>query len=374
MAPNNKTLGHVAIIGGCGFVGFNIVNLILERYPESKIAVLDVRTDVNRLDNSSVSYNQCDITDFSALKELFGKLKLDTVIHTAALIPMADSANSRKISYKVNVDGTKNLLAVSQETGVKAFVFTSSSSVVVGDVWEVINADESWPVLVGKDQPEYYSTTKAMAEIAVLEANRSSSSSLLTCALRPAGIFGDHDNTSLLRTLQIRGAKMCFQIGNGENLFDFTYVKNVAHAHLLAAEALLQTHTLGITPLDSERVDGEAFFITNGEPVYFWDFIRRIWILRGMPEDKTFDLSKVWVISITVGMFFATLSELIMGLLGRTANFNRLSIKASAMTRYFNIDKARMRLKYEPLFGLDEGVQRGVRQMVSQESTSEKKG
>lgn len=154
------TLGHVAVTGGCGFVGFNIVNLILERYPASKVAVLDVRTTVNRLDDSRVSYHNCDITDLTSLQSLFETLKLDTVIHTAGLVPISDSPQLKEVSYKVNVDGTKNLITTAQETGVKAFVFTSSSSVVVGDVWEVINADESWPVLVGKDQPEYYSTTK----------------------------------------------------------------------------------------------------------------------------------------------------------------------------------------------------------------------
>lgn len=45
---------------------------------------------------------------------------------------------------------------------------------------------------------------------------------------------------------------------------DFTYVENVAHAHVCAAEAL-----------DSRMVSvaGMAFFITNLEPIKFWDFL-----------------------------------------------------------------------------------------------------
>jgi sterol-4alpha-carboxylate 3-dehydrogenase (decarboxylating) len=157
-----KTLGHVAVIGGCGFLGFNIVKLILERFPDSRIAVLDVRTNVNRLENKKVSYHDSDITNLEALEQLFAELKLDTVIHTAAILPTTLIADT--ISYKVNVDGTKNLLAVSKNNGVKAFIYTSSASVVVGDVTDIINVDESWPILTGNEQPEYYSRTKVGAE------------------------------------------------------------------------------------------------------------------------------------------------------------------------------------------------------------------
>lgn len=158
-----KTLGHVAVIGGCGFLGFNIVKLINERYPESRISVLDVRTTINRLESKKISYHDTDITNLQALQALFASLKLDVVIHTAAILPSPTTPDA--VSYNVNVNGTKNLLAASQEHGVRAFVFTSSSSVVVGDGSDVSNADESWPVLTGKDQPEYYSLTKVCAEL-----------------------------------------------------------------------------------------------------------------------------------------------------------------------------------------------------------------
>lgn len=58
-----------------------------------------------------------------------------------------------------------------------------------------------------------------------------------------------------------------FQIGDNTNLFDFTENTNVSHAHHLAAAALLTTldrEEQGQSkPLDNEKVDGEAFFITS---------------------------------------------------------------------------------------------------------------
>jgi sterol-4alpha-carboxylate 3-dehydrogenase (decarboxylating) len=154
---SHKTLGHVAVIGGCGFLGFHVIKLIIEQYPESKVSGLDVRT-TNRVEDARVSYHNCDITDLASLTELFQKLKPDVVIHTAALVP--DPRNNNTIVYKVNVDGTKNLLSAARDVDVKAFVYTSSSSVIVGNIDGVVNADESWPVLTGKDQPDFYSNTK----------------------------------------------------------------------------------------------------------------------------------------------------------------------------------------------------------------------
>ena len=198
----------------------------------------------------------------------------DAVIHTAS--PHFNLAN--EILRRVNVDGTKILLKASQAAGVKAFVYTSSASVILDPRAELVNADETFPLVEGKQQPEYYTSTKAWAESAVLAANRTPSNSFLTCALRPAGIFGEGDQQNLPKMVSAyRKGQTKFQVGDNNNLFDFTYVENVAHGHLLAVQALLQTHTLATAPLDYEKVDGEAFFITNGQPVYFWDFARAVW-------------------------------------------------------------------------------------------------
>src|SRR5271168_4973162 len=105
---------------------------------------------------------------------------------------------------------------------------------------------------------------QAQAEAAVLAANRSPAfPKLLTCAIRPAGIFGEGDTQALPSMAEIAlTSKTNFQLGTNENLFDFTYVGNIAHAHLLAAHALLATSFLTTAPLDHEKVDGEAFIIT----------------------------------------------------------------------------------------------------------------
>lgn len=152
-----KSIGHVVVTGGCGFLGSHIVKLLVERYPESRVSVLDLRTTLNRVASANVSYHDGDITDELRMVELFGKLRPDVVMHTAS--PVAHGIK-QELMRAVNVDGTRNLLRAARESGVKAFVYTSSASVIFDNETELVNADESYPIVAGKDQPSYYTSTK----------------------------------------------------------------------------------------------------------------------------------------------------------------------------------------------------------------------
>ena len=356
-----QSLGSVLVTGGCGFLGHHIVSELLESY-YADVSVLDLRVDRNRFPN--VSYYAGDITSEDTVGGFFEQIKPRVVIHTASPVPFDDHQQKGALYGKVNVDGTRNLLEVAGRLGcVKAFVYTSSASIVHDTVNDLVNVDERWPVLRSPQQREYYSETKGIAETLVLAANRQYGN-MLTVALRPAGIFGEGDAQiipNMLRAYRKRQTK--FQLGENINLFDFTYVKNVAHAHVLAAIALLNTHELSIEPLDHERVDGEAFFITNGSPVYFWDFARKVWSAAG---DST-DPSQVWVIGKDLGLMIASVIEWIWWATMRgTPNLTRKAVNYSSMARYYSIDKARTVLGYEPLIGLEEGIMKTVQWFLAQ--------
>ena len=350
-----KLTSPVLVIGGCGFLGHHIVSQLL---PPSTctVSVLDLKTTQNRLPN--VTYHSADITSPTAVREVLEEVKPAVIIHTASpLAANGHTKGARQLFYKVNVEGTRTLLEQAAEVGcVKAFVYTSSASVIHDTVSDLINADEQWPVLRAPQQKEYYSETKGIAEQLVLEANRKHGD-MLTVALRPAGIFGEGDAQMMpgMLTAYAKGQTK-FQLGDNENLFDFTYVGNVAHAHILAAAALMETHGLGTEPLDHEKVDGEAFFITNGQPLYFWDFARMVWSAAG---DRTTP-EQVWVIGKEFGLGLATMIEWVFWAMGRTPNLTRSKVQYSCMARYYSIDKAAARLGYRPLCGVEEGVQRSV--------------
>jgi sterol-4alpha-carboxylate 3-dehydrogenase (decarboxylating) len=171
--------------------------------------------------------------------------------------------------------------------------------------------------------------------------------------MRPAGLFGEGDPqmTPSLLTLYYT-KKTGFQLGPNNNLFDFTYVGNVAHAHILAALALLTTYNSSTAPLDHEKVDGEAFMITNDTPIYFWDLPRMFWREAG----SDLGTEHVWTISKEIGLPLAGIVEGICKIIGVPTKFTRKGFKFSCMTRYYDITKAKTRLRYTPLWTLQEGV------------------
>ena len=183
-------LGNVLVVGGCGFLGWHIVDHLLNfpsekdasaalpkiqndarfdvpsldgRYPRSvaKVSVLDLRTTNNRLPGAQ--YYNGDITSIEDMIAVFRTVKPDVVIHTAS--PSMLDGN-KELLHKVNVDGTKTLAEVAGGAHgdwggkCKAFVYTSSSSVVHDTQSDLINVDEEWPYVRGPKQLEYYSETK----------------------------------------------------------------------------------------------------------------------------------------------------------------------------------------------------------------------
>jgi len=108
---------------------------------------------------------------------------------------------------------------------------------------------------------------------------------------------------------------------------------------------------------DPLQVAGQAFFITNGEPVYFWDFPRRLW--RMLAPD-TYPLREPFVMPKSVGFAVATLAEWWGWLSGREPTFTRFRVTFTCAHRWHNIEKARRVLGYEPQVGLEEGMRRTV--------------
>ncbi|GLI75999.1 erg26, C-3 sterol dehydrogenase [Penicillium ochrochloron] len=404
----NLELGNVLVVGGCGFLGWHIVDHLLNfpsetdpssalpkpqgdarfeyptlgsRYPQYKatVSVVDLRTTHNRLPGAT--YYDGDITSVESMMKVFNAVKPDLVIHTAT--PSVLDGN-KKLLHKVNVEGTRTLLEVAGgEHGdwggkCKAFVYTSSSSVVHDTQSDLKNVNEEWPLIRGRLQKEYYSETKADAEEIVLKYNRQSPTNMVTCAIRPAGIYGEKDTTVTYKILehgsQASQTVLKMQLGDNDNLFDFTYVGNIAYAHMLAGHRLLASYDMyqggqgGI--LDHERVDGEAFNITNDSPIYFWDVTRAMWALIG----RVVEPNQVWALPEGLLEVVGGLAESVLGLFGKTPRLTRRVVRYSCMTRYFSIEKAKYRLAYLPIVPVDEGIARAVGYVVeSQRQTEGKK-
>ncbi|KAK9479221.1 3-beta hydroxysteroid dehydrogenase/isomerase family-domain-containing protein [Lipomyces japonicus] len=340
MAPS---IDSVLIIGGSGFLGLHLIDQFFKLEPRPAIHVLDIRPlpavspKFYSFDPDHVHFHKADITNVESIRAVLKIAVPSVVVHSASPV----HGLGADIYRAVNVDGTAALLqAVAESTTVKAFVYTSSASVVY-DGSDLKNADETFPIpAVAMDA---YNDTKVQGERLVLDANKSSPQ-LLTCALRPSGLFGPGDRQlvpGMLDVLKTNGT--VFQLGDNFNLFDFTYIGNVAHAHVLAGLALLD-------PARQDAVAGEAFFITNDTPVYFFTMPRTIWSHRGYVPKFIIKLPR------DIGMGLAYLSEAWSALRGKQALFTRFRVAFTCANRYFNISKAKQFLGYEPLVSLEDGV------------------
>jgi sterol-4alpha-carboxylate 3-dehydrogenase (decarboxylating) len=331
----------VLITGGSGFIGGWIVRAVREQLLDFEVAVVD-RQKSKEWD-SSVQFFQVDITDKTAVLRCFEEVKPAAVIHSAGIVPNAGARyiTSKKAydrTYAVNVGGTKNILEAAKAVGVRYFVYTSSVTVLVDDLSvDHPNMTEDLPTDLATLP---YGRTKSIAEKFVLETNNADS--FKTCALRPSVTFGPGDE-NCIPTLHdcIAKGETPFVIGNPtKSLYDFTYVTNIADAHVLALKNLMTTGTAA----------GRPFFITNGEPVSFRGFCLAVW--REFGHVPKYEIK----IPLSLAWFAGLMAEAVTWITGGQATLSRGSVRELTMTAYSNIGNAREVLGYEPNVGLAEGI------------------
>lgn len=354
MSEPSPSLGSVLVVGGGGFLGQRIVKQLIESGDSSHITVFDLKADGNRI--IGPDYVAGNITSKEDVMAVLNQAKPKVIFHTASPKPLG---NNKKLFEEVNINGTRNLVECAKEAGfTKAFIYTSSSSIIHDNYSDIVNATEDAPLCFVPEQKQYYSHTKAVAETIVMEAN--TPGGLLTCAIRPAGLFGEGDwqlYGNMAKNAKEGKAKM--QIGKGNNLFDYTYISNHVDAQLLAANKLV----LPNPPEGDMKVDGEAFVITNDDPWPFWDFARAVGAGAGYPVKK----EQVWSIPLGVMNVFAGIAEVGTDIVTRgkgEATLTRSKIKYSVMTRTFNIEKAKKRLGYVPKVSMQEGLDRTAKWYV----------
>ncbi|KAI5081911.1 hypothetical protein GOP47_0001654 [Adiantum capillus-veneris] len=272
----------------------------------------------------------------------------DAVFHMAA---PDSSINNFNLHYSVTVEGTRNVVNACISNNVRKLIYTSSPSAVFDGVGAIINGDESMPY--PERHNDIYSETKAQAEAIVLAAN--GKSGLITCALRPSSIFGPGDRLLVPSLVAAaRSGKMKFILGDGKNVYYFTYVENVAHAHVCAEKAL----DLNNSYTGDVAAAGKAYFVTNKEPIPFWTFVSEI--LEGLGYERPkihLPIKLLMPIACLVAWAYEHLPFLFGG---KPPQFTPSRLRLVSSWRTFNCDRAAKLLCYHPVVPLEEGMRRTV--------------
>jgi UDP-glucose 4-epimerase len=254
-------MARYLVTGGSGFIGSNIVIELLKRGQEVRV-----------LDNFSTGRRQ-NLTEVIDKVELFeGDLRsagivrsavkgIDYILHLGALPSVPRSISDPEASTQTNVNGTLNLLMAARDASVRRVILASSSS-IYGDVAaeykvETMPPNPLSPYAVSKIAAEYY--FQVFNRVYGLE----------TVCLRYFNVFGPRQDPAsqysavipkFIKAISRDQSPIIF--GDGSQSRDFTYVYNVVHANLLAAE----------TP----GISGEVFNIACGTNINLLQLVELI--------------------------------------------------------------------------------------------------
>ena len=218
-----------AITGGAGFIGNNIARLLIENRHE--VIILDnlhVGKKENLVDISEkIEFFKVDIRNKNKL-ELILK-DIDGIFHEAALTSVPESFKKPEEYREVNILGTKNIFDIALKHKIRV-VFASSSSIYGNTIQ--IPIKEDFP----KNPINPYGKTKLEDEIL---AESYSKKGLEVIGLRYFNVYGIGQTGSYAGVITkfmecVKMKKPLIIFGDGKQIRDFIYVKEIADANLSA--------------------------------------------------------------------------------------------------------------------------------------------
>jgi len=230
--PKSKKL-KLLVTGGAGFIGSNLVDELV-KLGHSVLIIDNLSLGKKEYINSKAKFYKRDIRNYKSIKPLFKGI--DCVFHLAAQPRIQPSIINPANSFDNNVLGTFNVLLASRDQNVKKFVYSASSS-AYGDQKKLPLKEDMTP-----NTKNPYALFKYMGE----------ENSFLfydlynlpVVCLRYFNVYGERQsNEGAYSTVigiflkQKEKKKPLTIVGDGKQQRDFTYVKDVARANILAMKS-----------------------------------------------------------------------------------------------------------------------------------------
>jgi UDP-glucose 4-epimerase len=230
-------MSKVVVTGGAGFIGSHLAEELAKRKHEvviiDNLATGHLANIEALLKKSNVFFHKGSIADLSLLRRLFSGAEY--VYHQAAIASVPRSIKNPRASNAANITGTLNVLLAARDKGVRKVVYASSSA-VYGDTptlpkVETMTPDPLSPYAVAKLTGEYYCSVFQQVY------------SLPTACLRYFNVYGPRQDPDspyaavipIFFTSAMAGRSPVI-FGDGEQSRDFTFVRDVIEANILAAE------------------------------------------------------------------------------------------------------------------------------------------
>ncbi|MEA2313912.1 MAG: hypothetical protein QOI03_604 [Solirubrobacteraceae bacterium] len=317
-------MSNVFVTGGSGFIGGRLIErLRADGHTVRALARSPAAAErVSALGADPVSGELGDLDGMRA-----GAKGCELAFHAAATL---GDWGRREDFERGNVQGTRSVLAACAEAGVRRFVHVGTEAALIAGR-PLVDVDESAPLR--PDSRALYSSTKARAEQAVVAAN---GDGFETIVVRPRFVWGAGDTTLLpVMSEMVRSGRFAW-IGGGRHRTSITHVENVVEGLLLGA---------------SRGRPGNVYFVTDGEPVVFREFVTELLATQGLtPPSRSIPTPVAAALAVS-----GEAAWRLLHLRGRPP-LTRFSYWASAQECTIRIDKAREQLGYEPVKGKAEGL------------------
>jgi nucleoside-diphosphate-sugar epimerase len=248
----------------------------------------------------------------------------EIAFHSAAKV--ADFGDPAEFE-RVNVQGTRNVVAACRAGGVRRLVHVGTEAALMAGQ-PLVNVDESAPLR--PDSPVLYSSSKARAEEIVRGAD------LETVVVRPRFVWGRGDTTLLPALVEMVRSGRFRWIGGGRQLTATTHLDNTVEGLWLAAQ---------------RAPAGSVYFVTDGEPVVFREFLTAMLATQGVEiPDKS--------VPPAVAGAAARAAESIWRALRRPGNppLTRFATWVSSQECTIDISRAERELGYRPIRTREEGL------------------
>ena len=317
-------MGSFFVTGGSGFIGRRLIERLLgEGHSVRALARSD--SAARAVGEQGAEAVRGELEDQAAMRA--GAEGCEFAVHAAATL--GDWGKPEEFE-RGNVIGTENALRACADAGVRRFVHVGTEAALMAGR-PLVQVDETAPLR--PDSPALYSATKARAEQAVRAANREG---FETVVIRPRFVWGTGDTTLLPSIVELVKSGRFAWIGGGRHLTSTTHVENTVEGLVLGAQ---------------RGRPGEVYFVTDGDPVVFREFVTELLDTQGVPAPSR-------SLPSPAAGAIATIGELAWGHLplpGRPP-VTRLAFWLSSQECTIRIDKAREQLGYAPPKSIPDGL------------------
>jgi nucleoside-diphosphate-sugar epimerase len=320
-----EPLTEVFVTGGSGFIGGALIERLRSEGRDVRALARSERAAA-LVRKRGAEPVMGDLEDPAGLAA--GAEGCEVAFHCAAKVEdWGDPADFERL----NVRGTQNVIDACRAAGVRRLVHAGTEAALMAGQ-PLVNVDEGAPLR--PDSPALYSSSKAKAEQLVRAAD---GDGVETVVVRPRFVWGRGDTTLLPALVEMVRSGRFRWVGGGRQLTETTHVDNAVEGLWLAA---------------TRGRPGGVYFVTDGEPVVFREFLSRMLGTQGVEiPDKS--------VPTGVARAAASAAERVWRLLGRPGSppLTRFAVWASSQECTIDISRARRELGYRPVTSREAGLQ-----------------